>query len=69
MQAVRVARRDDHVRSLLARPPGRLEPDAGATADHDHRLAGELRFAAVAVAPIHAQVGVHRDSILMSCGS
>ena len=45
VHAFGVARRDDHVGSLLARPPGRLEPDAGAAADHDERLAGELRFA------------------------
>jgi hypothetical protein len=31
-------------RSLLARPPGRLEPDAGATADHDHGLPGQLQL-------------------------
>jgi hypothetical protein len=53
LQAVRVARRDDHVGSLLAHTPGRLEPDAGAAPDHDERLAGELRFAThdVVIAP------------------
>jgi hypothetical protein len=59
VQAVRVARRDDHVGSLLARAPSSLEPDAGAAADHQDRLAGQLQFAVR---------GVHRDSTPASCG-
>ena len=43
LQAIRVARGEDHVGSLLARAPGRLEPDAGAAADHDDGLPFELR--------------------------
>ena len=45
MQAIRVARGEDHVGSLLARAPGRLEPDARAAADHDHGLPEQLRLA------------------------
>ena len=45
-QAIRVASREDHLGSLLARTAGRLESDAGAAADHDDGLAGELRLAA-----------------------
>jgi hypothetical protein len=37
-QALRVARGEDHCGALLARAPGRLEPDARAAADHDHGL-------------------------------
>src|SRR5262249_25734052 len=43
-QTIRVASRDDHLGSLLAGAPGRLEPDAGAAADHHERLARELGF-------------------------
>jgi hypothetical protein len=31
LRAVMIARRDDHLGSLLAGEPGRLEPDAGST--------------------------------------
>ena len=46
MQAVRVARGEDHVGSLLARAPGRLEPDARAAADHDDGLPEQRRLMA-----------------------
>src|SRR5512133_631664 len=42
VQAVRVARGDDHLGSLFAGEPGRLEPDAGAPADHEYRLPDQL---------------------------
>jgi hypothetical protein len=45
VEAIRVARGEDHVGPLLARAPGGLEPDARAPADHDHRLAEQLRGA------------------------
>jgi hypothetical protein len=44
VQGVRVARRDDHLGSPLPREAGRLEPDAGAAADHDDGLAEQLPF-------------------------
>ena len=56
VQAIRVARRDDHVRPLLARAPGSLEPDAGAAADHDDGLAGELRLAAAQLGQLLARL-------------
>ena len=46
VEAVRVARRDDEVGSFVARAPGRLEPDAGAAADHDKGLSGEFQLVA-----------------------
>ena len=46
VQAIRVARGEDHVGSLGAGTPGRLEPDARAAADHDDGLPRELRLAA-----------------------
>jgi hypothetical protein len=45
LQAIRVARGEDQFGSLGAGTPGGLEPDAGATADHDDGLPGELRLA------------------------
>jgi hypothetical protein len=39
---VRVAGRDDHARSRLTRATGRLQPDAGAAADHDDGLPGQV---------------------------
>ena len=45
-QPIRVAAGEHDVGSLRARAPGRLQPDAGAAADHDDGLAGELRLAA-----------------------
>src|SRR5262249_48516124 len=44
VQTIRVASRDDHLGSLLAGAPGRLEPDAGAAADHHERLARAFGF-------------------------
>ena len=46
MQPVRVASSDDHVGSLVARASGRLEPDAGTAANHDHGLSGKVQLAA-----------------------
>ena len=41
LQAIRVARGEDHVGSLGAGAPRRLEPDARAAADHDDGLPGK----------------------------
>ena len=45
LEAVGVAGGQDHVGALGTCPPGGLEADAGAAADHDDGLAGELGFA------------------------
>ena len=45
VQAVRVARRDNHLSSLLPREAGRLEPDTGAAADHDDGLPEQVPLA------------------------
>jgi hypothetical protein len=46
VQAIRVARGEDHVGSLSACSQGRFEPDASAPADHDDGLPCEFRPAA-----------------------
>ena len=38
VKAIGIARGDDHVGSGRSRQPGRLEPDPGASADHDDGL-------------------------------
>jgi hypothetical protein len=45
MEAFGIPAGEDEGGSLLARSPGRFEPDAGATADHDDGSPGKLRFA------------------------
>ena len=45
LHALGVACRDDHLGSLFVCPPGGLEADAGAAADHEERLPGELLVA------------------------
>ena len=44
LQALGIAARQDDVGALGACPPGGLEPDAGAAADHDDGLPGQFRF-------------------------
>ena len=44
-QPLGVAAGEDDLGALGAGAPGRLEPDAGAAADHDDGLAEQLRFA------------------------
>ena len=51
VQAVVVARRDDHVGPLLACAPRRLQPDPEGAADHDQRLPGEILATAHAAHP------------------
>ena len=43
LQAIRVARGEDHLGALRARAPGGLEPDARAAADHDDGLPEQRR--------------------------
>jgi len=40
LEPVRIAAGEDDLGALSLGAPGRLEPDAGAAADHDDRLAG-----------------------------
>jgi hypothetical protein len=43
-QALGVPSREDHAGPLSACSPGRFEPDAGATADHDDGLPEDFSF-------------------------
>src|SRR2546430_12579224 len=52
MQPVRGAGRQDHVRSLLSSAARRLQPDSGAAAEHDDRLARELLLPGAAPAHV-----------------
>src|SRR3954471_14779839 len=45
VQAIGVTRRDDHLGTPGPGEPGRLEPDARASADGNDRLSGEVRLA------------------------
>ena len=47
LEPLGIAAGEDDVGALGARQPGGLEPDAGAAADHDDGLAGELRLTRV----------------------
>jgi hypothetical protein len=49
-EAVRIAGRDDHTRSLIARAPSGREPDARAPADHHDSLPLELELVAHVIA-------------------
>ena len=51
LEALGIAAGEDDVGALGARAPGRLEPDAGAAADHDDGLAEQLRLALRSVMP------------------
>jgi hypothetical protein len=51
MQPIRVAGRQDHVRSRLTSAPGRLQPDSRGAAEHHDRLALEPPL--LGVAPAH----------------
>ena len=42
-EPVGVAAGDDHLGTLGPGAPGRLQPDAAASADHDHGLSGQFR--------------------------
>ncbi len=54
-QALGIAAGEDHLGPLGAGSPGRLEPDAGAAADHDDGLAEQLRLAARVGGDRHAR--------------
>ena len=56
LEALGVAAGEDDVGALGARPPGGLEPDAGAAADHDDGLAEQFRRA------LCGSCGGHRSS-------
>ena len=45
LQPVGIAAGEDDIGTLGPGPPGCLEPDAGAAADHDDGLSGQFRFA------------------------
>src|SRR5262249_13105673 len=53
LEALRVARGEDHFGAGVAGAAGRLEADAGAAPDHDDRLPGELRLTVHVVTSFH----------------